>query len=206
MAIKAIKDYKKLSDGDLANKATQVITGTGGNAYYLALALKVAETTDAKDNFTGALAVSRYGSTVQKEQKNVYRLVLVTKLDELCDGVNNATPGNAVALKSTNSSTSAESTGRVVMQPLKKFIVKNGKNPGDIIINAVKGRGTVMVVCEYAIGKVIDASTIWTPCAASRNICNLTNIPSGETIWVRATSYGRWEQTLVAVAIKTIVL
>jgi hypothetical protein len=206
MVVKATKDYKVFSDGNLDTKAMQVLTGTGGSAKYVSLAAKLAIMQTSKDAFSASLSVARYGSTTQKLQRNADRLVLLASMDDVCDGVNYVTPGDEISLAETNFTLSAANPSPVIMQQLKKFLIKNGVNPGTVLVQAIKGDGAMLVKLEYSIGNTLGPDSIWTPCGNSKNKFTIEGLPSAETVWVRATSVGRRGQILYASPIKTIIL
>jgi hypothetical protein len=203
---RALIDFRNMSDADLEYKALTVLTAMTGNTNYPTSTTLVTAMQGAKDTYSASLSVARYGTNEQKAQKNADKQTLINIMASLVFLVNFATPNNRVKLLSTGFTVGNENFTPVVMQSLKKFTIVNGKNPGTVIVRAIKGAGTVSINIEYTLGVSISESSVWTTCPDSKNVCNISGLPQGETVWVRVTSVGRRGQILYASPIKTIIL
>jgi hypothetical protein len=206
MAARATYSFMRSSDGGLDEEALLVFTAMNGNLHYPGSTALVAALQNAKDTYNQALSVAKNGSKAQKAEKNVAKRALKVAMRELCDYVNFTTPGDFAKLSTTGFRISNTIISPVEMQPLKKFTLTNGVNPGTVIAKTSWGRGTVMVLIEYGVGALIGDVTTWIPCPDASQTCVISGLTSGSRVWARATSVGRRGQKIIATAISTIVL
>jgi hypothetical protein len=201
MTVKALIDFKRLPDADLAAKANMVDTHMTNNPAYPGAHALVLEVREANTLYKQALAADK------KAEKKLYKKMVEDELTTLCNYVNFHTPtGDRAMLLLTGFSVSSGERQVIHTKPLKNLKVVNGINRGTVKLTATKGAGTTGVLVEYAIAETLQEITQWVRCRG--NTCRrlVEGLPSGKNVFFRAYATGRRNQQVVSDPVCTIIL
>ena len=199
--------YTKLSSADavVASEIQTILINIAAKPIFAPIAPLVTIMQEKYDNYMASLPVSVYGSREAKAIKNSDKVALIASNRSVVDGVNRIAAGNRDVIAGSGCKMGAEFISPVVLEAIKRFILSNGLNPGEMIAKAEPGRGTSYVLIETGTGPTIESVTEWHPCPDTKATCTITGFTPGTRVWARATAVGRRGQKIVATPISKIV-
>lgn len=198
--------FDKLNDADLEVKANSIIASMTEFAatYFPTPSPTIAYMQTVLTDFTNALTKAKTGSSLDKDDKNQKREVLISNLHLLSAYVLFASGGNALIAKASGYSVAKAPIPGAQVLPATNQKVEDGVNSGEIKYSFDKVPGAKSYLYQYTADPVTPNS-VWTGQPGTVRKTVFTGLEVGKRYWFRVLAIGTNGQGAYSDAVSRIV-
>lgn len=187
--LKALIDYRKLSDSNLNQKAIDVKNGLTNNPSFTPALPSLANFIALQEAFEAALAMVASRDRVKIAEKNQARLALVDGLYQLALEVNAAANGDQAKLLSSGFDISQTGESNTSITSPAEFKIAEGLNRGELKFSCKKVLYAICYIFDYT-DELPTENTKWNSIPMATRELTIKGLRSGTRIYGRIKAIG----------------
>ena len=187
--LKALIDYRKLSDTNLNQKAIDVKNGLTNNPNFTPALPSLANFIALQEAYEAALAMVASRDRIKIAEKNQARLALVDGMYQLALEVNAAANGDQAKLLSSGFDISQTGESNTSITSPAEFKIAEGVNSGELKFSCKKVLYAICYIFEYT-DELPTEDTKWTAIPCSTRELTIKGLRSGTRIYGRIKAIG----------------
>ncbi len=193
--------FDRLSDANLEVRANQIINDLTEN---FSTAPGLAGLTDARDNYTAALAVAVDGSKYEKALKNQRRTALIEELHLMANYILNVCEGDRVKAISSGFTIAKEPSPAPELTKPANTKLEDGPATGSLKFSFEKPQSAKSYIYQATQEPLTETSN-WSTSVGTKRKFLFAGLESGKRYWVRVAALGMDDQMVYSDPISRIV-
>lgn len=194
MKKKLALNFLETSDSELHTLAGRVISCMTGNEHFPDPGMFIIELNETNNQYIQALADSGLGDRVKVAMKNDLRALLIRKLKQIAEFVQDHANGSELRLVSSGFPT-VKPTGDIVLKEPVDFEIMPGPQPGDMILKVRRVIGARSYLYQWTPAPLTSES-VWESIADTRCKRVISGLPLGINYCFRMAAIGSRNQII----------
>jgi hypothetical protein len=194
MKKKLALNFLETSDSDLHTLATRVANCMTGNEHFSDPGMLIIELNETNNQYIHSLVDSGLGDRAKVAMKNDLRSILIKKLKQIAEFVQNEANGEELPLISSGFPT-VKPTGDIVLKEPVDFQIMPGPQPGDMILKVRRVIGARSYLYQWTPAPLTPES-VWESIADTRCKRVISGLPLGINFFFRMAAVGSRNQII----------
>lgn len=194
MKKKLALNFIETSDSDLHTLAGRVASCMANNEHFPDPGMLIIELNETNNQYILALADSGLGDRLKVAMKNDLRALLIRKLKQIAEFVQEQANGSELRLVSSGFPT-VKPTGEIVLKEPVDFQIMPGPKPGDMILKVRRVIGARSYLYQWTPAP-LTAESVWQSVADTRCKKVISGLPLGENYFFRMAAVGSRNQII----------
>jgi hypothetical protein len=188
MKSKVVTSFFRFSDSAFSEKVQVILTSLPGNAGFPTPVPALSVIEDAYSAFLDAKMAAASGNRADIANKKAKREALTLLIAALALYINLTAEGDRSLLLTSGFDVNKERQPVIIVTP-ENLTIKNGDNPGELIVSVKAVKGAKSYVFEYTADATLAESS-WVSITSSSRKNVLTELESGKTYYCRVAAIG----------------
>lgn len=199
MKKKLALNFLETSDSDLHILASRVASCMTDNEHFSDPGMLIIELNETNRQYIHSLADSGLGDRAKVAMKNDMRALLIKKLKEIAEFVQDQANGSELRLVSSGFPT-MKPTGEIVLKEPVDFQILPGPQPGDMILKVRRVIGARSYLYQWTPAPLTSES-VWESIADTRCKRVISGLPLGINYFFRMAAVGSRNQIIFTKAL-----